>query len=344
MKTRLLLLTLTLSLSACNQFGAQNSEFATMGKGSIVQPAELPPENTVVTDGGSFGGSDGGSDPKKEDPVVVVTDGGSFGGTDGGSEPKKDDPVVVVTDGGSFGGTDGGVIQKKPEVAPVQKVCIQYGLRGTLWDASLLKKSPKFADAVNDGILISTPVYLPELNFFRGTHPGFKISDTEFIFNQSGEVLKEKYGLELVSDISLAPEDEEGYYQIGYFGEDQFSVEVDGKIMAIPKNGFTQGPSTKFRYFIEKGQTLLQFRLERGKKYALKIQTSQNKKDDYAAVLLWRKVRGLDDPYRDIPQKQYSGNTANEDIKAIINEDAEENRWSVLKNANYILPNPQCND
>jgi len=379
MKTILMLLPLTFALTACNQFSAQYSEFAAMGKGSIIESSESDPEVIVVTDGGSFGGTSGGTEPKDKVVVtdggsfggtsggtepkdeVVVTDGGSFGGTSGGTEPKDEVVVtdggsfggssggtepkveVVVTDGGSFGGTDGGVEPKKEET-PVQKaLCVEHGLQGTLWDASLLKKSPKFADAVKDGVLISSPIFLPQLDFFRDEHPGFKLSDSEYVLNQSGAVLKEKYGLELTADLTLSPDDEEGYYQIGYFGEDQFSVEVDGKTMAIPKNGFTQGPSTKFRYFIEQGQTLMQFKLERGKTYALKIQTSQNNKDDYAAVLLWRKVRNLNEPYRDLPQKQYSGNTANEDIKTIINEDSSGNKWSVLKNANYLLPDPQCN-
>ena len=338
MKTILVLLPLTLALSACNQFGAQNSEFAAMGKGSIIQDSEPSPDTTVVvTDGGSFGGSDGGSTPKEE---VVVTDGGSFGGSDGGSTPKEE---VVVTDGGSFGGSDGGSAPQKVDEVPVQKTLCQSpgGLKGQLWDASNLSKVAKFDDAVQNGIAIPDPIYMSALDIFRQENQGFKKEDGSYVLNSKGEKLVTHYGLELKSNLTLSDSDPEGLYQIALYGEDQYEVLLDGRVLE------QQASSSSLRFFREQGNKLYTFKLEKGKSYPVTIRLSQNKTSlNYALVMMWRKVKELDGAIvnnlaeKDLTEKVLSGNISQTEFDEL--QVASQERplpWMVLKPANYSSGN-----
>jgi hypothetical protein len=366
MKTILMLIPLTLALSACNQFGAQNSEFAAMGKGSIAQPSELPPENTfipdgstvggtdgsssgvepkqddvvVVTDGGSFGGSSGGVEPTKDD-VVVVTDGGSFGGSSGGVEPTKDD-VVIVTDGGSFGGSSGGVEPKK-EDAPVQKVlCLDQGLQGTLWDASNMSKTPKFSDAVSNGIKIQSPIFLPDLNIARMENPGFRYPDGAYVLNQAGNILKERFGLQLDSKIILSDDEEDGFYQIAINAEDEVRVEFNGQVLD------QQASSGTLRFFRGQGMNLYEFELKKGMSFPIKIQLSQSKKEEYSIMLLWRRVRDANGfivpgaEEADLREKTRSGRAASNDMGELMDASQTKIPWSLIKPFNYKLPDGVC--
>ncbi len=179
------------------------------------------------------------------------------------------------------------------------------GLLARIFDGSKIRRVVHTSQIIRRGNLLDTALIIPDLNFSRLVHPGYLRTDGAPILNSKGLPLRDKFSLHIKTHLELAPEDEEGLYQLSVIADDGIRI-FSGRRRIVSVDRVT---STIFecsaRPFI---------RMERGKPIPLTIRTLSGPAGQSAVILLWRKVRHLN-------RKTLTGKRNNDDIELRCKEE-----------------------
>ncbi len=166
----------------------------------------------------------------------------------------------------------------------------QVGLIGRIYDGSKLENVTSFSQLVSEGTLLDEKIYLPNLNFSRATNSGFPKPEGGIVLNSLGKPLLNKFGLLIETNLSLLPDDEEGYYQLAVIHDGGMVVEA--KVARKDKKSIISADHLSPTKFSCSLSTLI--KMEKGKTVPLVLKYFQGDTNQLALIFMWRKVRDSD--------------------------------------------------
>lgn len=187
---------------------------------------------------------------------------------------------------------------------------------------------------VKDTLILFGKVNVPTISFEKG----FTAGSGDKLKNSAGEDLVEWFGLKFTSNVQLADDESEGYYQMATLSDDGSILKVDqgsGLETVVNNDGWT---ATRFVC----GSVV---HIKKGQKLPMELQYFQGPRTAIALNVMWRKVNAST-----VLMPSYCGSAA--DFFELDGPPMEKYRqlesdgWKVLKESNYsleeIIPN-NCN-
>lgn len=204
----------------------------------------------------------------------------------------------------SESGTDGDVLPGQPQFDPKVTVCNPWGNDDTALDRGIVARltymppgicadengtalpgRPKQAASYlsmgidTDVTVFFSRLFVPTRYFDRG----FETQDGTTVLNASGQPMYEWFGVELLTQLKLAPGEEEGDYQLAVLSDDGAVVYLDspsGPISFINNDG---------EHATKMGCANTPIHLTANTKIPIRVQYYQGPRFHISLVLMWRK-------------------------------------------------------
>jgi hypothetical protein len=244
-----------------------------------------------------------------------------------------------------------------PLTTPERTVCDPFDAGVTARDRGLVAElfylnpdQPRYSsslDYLEHGQKIASTLYLDRLFIpTRAFDLGFYTQEGNLVVNSEGESLYENFALRLESDLALAENEEEGWYQLATLSDDGSLLDIiheDGSIENLIDNDGNHptrmGCAIRSIYMTKETRKRVVMAYHQGPRYHI------------ALILMWRPLPDGADPAQPVSDvdcgregnSRYFNSNFVPSVPTLKYYELLERQWKVLTNENYRFPFQESN-